>query len=466
MRKTFVLERLAFALLCCATIAAADSALPVAIDAALANPVMLAGAKGPNYLRVAVTGNNLPDAARRAPLNIAIVIDRSGSMQGEKIVAAKRAAKAAIGRLRPDDTVSVIAYETSVTIVQPATRILGDGGRSGGARQQILDAIDSIEAGGSTALFAGVSMAAGEVRKELRSGRINRIVLLSDGLANVGPSSPGELAELGTSLGREGICVSTLGLGLDYNEDLMSRLASASDGNHMFIDSVEALDRAYAMEFGDAMTVVARNVHVDIHCDSAVRPVRVLGRDAVIDDGTVRLDLGDVSSGRTKYALIELEMPASGAGLSQHTADVNVSFAPTSPISDASGLAQAGLVKLPGNNVSVRYSESKDEVERSTNKPVTVAAVQQIAAERNELAMRLRDAGKIDEARQAFQSNSKYLYDNYGRLDDEQLSKDAVTNGFAADNLDSTNWNYNRKMQREYQLGTKKQGIILEKSHR
>ncbi|MCC6793936.1 MAG: VWA domain-containing protein [Candidatus Hydrogenedentes bacterium] len=465
MQTTISLLRFTTLLVCITGVAFAAGS-PVKIEAALANPVMLAGAKGPNYLRVAVTGENLTDSRPRVPLNVSIVIDRSGSMQGEKIEAAKRAAKSAIERLRPNDIVSVIAYETSVNIVQPAIRI-DENTDKAATRQQILAAIDTITATGNTALFAGVSMAAGEIRKDLlKDGRVNRIVLLSDGLANVGPSSPGELAELGTSLGREGICVTTLGLGLDYNEDLMSKLASASDGNHMFIDSVEALDRAYAMEFGDAMTVVARNVSVDIDCQDGVRPVRAIGRDATIDKQKVRVVLGDISSGKTKYCLVELDMPydkpaskiAATTWVSRliHLGLVQSRYTASSPVDG----------EASSHPIAVRYTDRAEEVEQNVNKEVMVAAVQQIAAERNELAMKLRDVGKVDEARQSFLSNQSYLNENFSRYNDEQLRKDAETNGFAAQNLDPEKWKYNRKLQQEYQVGTKKQGVILEKSRR
>ena len=356
-----------------------------------------------------------------------------------------------------------------MNIVQPAIRIDDNTDKAATTRQQIISAIDTINASGNTALFAGVSMGAGEIRKESRSGRVSRIVLLSDGLANVGPSSPGELAELGTSLGREGICVTTLGLGLDYNEDLMSKLASASDGNHMFIDSVEALDRAYAMEFGNSMSVVATNVRINIDCDNAIRPVRVLGRDSVIENDMAKIDLGDISSGHTKYALIELEMPLEEPGSTELVARVDVSYQFFKVQKVAEAAQSFGALPFPrtwSGEVPVKYTHSKEEVERNTNKEVMVAAVQQIAAERNELAMRLRDVGKVDEARQSFLSNELYLNENFSRYNDEQLRKDAETNGFAAQNLDPEKWKYNRKLQQEYQVGTKKQGVILEKSRR
>ena len=468
MQTTFTLLRFITLLVCIAGLArAADG--PVKIEAALANPVMLAGAKGPNYLRVAVTGEKLPDSTPRVPLNVSIVIDRSGSMQGEKIEAAKRAAKSAIERLRPNDTVSVIAYETSVNIVQPAIRIDDNSDKAATTRQQILSAIDTITATGNTALFAGVSMGAGEIRKEgqLKDLRVNRIVLLSDGLANVGPSSPGELAELGTSLGREGICVTTLGLGLDYNEDLMSNLASASDGNHMFIDSVEALDRAYAMEFGDAMTVVAYGINVKIECDNAVRPVRAIGREAIIEGKIARIDLGEISSGRTKYCLLEVETPVEEPGAEEIAAHIEVSYAVIT-IERKAGLPlfRNEYARTWSDDTSVKYTLSSEEVARNVNKDVMIAAVQQVAAERNELALRLRDAGKIDEARKEFESNALYLNSNGEMFDSEQLRKDGIANDFGAKNLDPEKWKYNRKLQREYQVGTKKQSVILEKSAR
>ncbi|MDZ4859352.1 MAG: VWA domain-containing protein [Candidatus Hydrogenedentes bacterium] len=423
------------------------------IEASLGTPVMLAGG-GTAYLRVAMTGQEIKDEKSRAPLNVSIVIDRSGSMQGEKIESAKRAAKAAIERLRPNDIVSVIAYETTVNIVQGATRIDSELGKASAMREQIFSAIDQITSGGSTALFAGVSMGAGELRKDLRSGYVNRLVLLSDGIANIGPSSPGELAELGGSLAKEGISVTTLGLGLDYNEDLMSKLASSSDGNHMFIENVNDLDRAYAMEFGDAMTVVARDATVIVRCANGVRPVRALGREAIVNGQTVRMDLGQIGSARTKYCLLEVEVPAGVDGQSLQIADVDISY-----LNIASGTTSNAT-----KPVSVRYTNSAKDVDGNINKPVMVAAVQQIAADRNILAMRLRDSGNVAAACDALLSNEAFLNENYDRFKDEQLRKDAMTNGFAAENLDPENWKFNRKLQQEYQVGTKNQSAILEKT--
>jgi Ca-activated chloride channel family protein len=428
---------------------------PAKLDVALGTPVMLEGGRNTAFVRVALTGFEAKDEKSRVPVNVAIVLDRSGSMQGEKIEAAKRAARMAIERLRPNDVVSVVTYETAVSIVLPSTRIADEIGAASATRERLLAAIDQIYASGSTALFAGVSMGAGELRKEARSGRVNRLVLLSDGLANVGPSSPGELAELGASLAREGISVTTLGLGLDYNEDLMTRLAQASDGNHMFIENVSDLERAYAMEFGDAMTVVARDATVLVRCAEGVRPVRALGREAIINGQAVQFDLGQLGSGRTKYCLLEVEVPAGAAGSSRNVAQVDASYL---------NMVTKSTDNL-SSNATVRYTASLEEVERYTNPDVMVAAVQQIAAERNVLAMRLRDSGKTEEARREFLTNERFLNENYDRYQDENLRRDAATNGFAAQNLDPENWRRARKVQQEYQFGTKNQSVVLEKTN-
>ena len=141
----------------------------IKLSAALAKPTMLAGEKALNYLKVKLTGFDLPKAAMRPPVNIAIVLDRSGSMKGEKIQHAKRAALAAVDRLRDDDIVSVVTYDTNVRVLVPATRASD--------RDSIRQAIESIQADGNTALFAGVSKGAAEVRKFLDDKHVNRIIV-------------------------------------------------------------------------------------------------------------------------------------------------------------------------------------------------------------------------------------------------------------------------------------------------
>jgi Ca-activated chloride channel family protein len=138
---------------------------------------------------------------KRTPANVALVIDRSGSMQGDKIRQAREAAIEAVGRLNGNDIISIVAYDDTVDVLVPATKASDIA--------VIKNGIRKIKADGSTALFAGVSKCAAEVCKFLARDRVNRIILLSDGMANVGPDSPGALGDLGASLAKEGISVTS-----------------------------------------------------------------------------------------------------------------------------------------------------------------------------------------------------------------------------------------------------------------
>ena len=269
---------------------------PLLVQTALSHP-NLPAAPHTSYLKVGLVAG---DARQERPLaNVALVLDRSGSMMGEKLQRAKEAAKLAVERLRPDDVVAVVTYSDTVSVLVPATRAV--------AREAILEAIDSIGASGSTALFAGVSKGAEEVRRFYHPHRVNRIVLLSDGLANVGPSSPAALGSLGESLGREGIGVTTIGLGLDYNEDLMTQLAGRSEGNHFFAQTPEDLQRGFDLEFSIGLAVAMRDVRVAIRCAEGVRPVRLLSGTGDIVGQQVAVRLNQLYAGKEAVVLLELQ---------------------------------------------------------------------------------------------------------------------------------------------------------------
>ena len=400
----------------------------------LSTPTMLAGKPGTAYLRVALTGNAMPATDKRPAVNIAFVIDKSGSMQGEKIERAKTAVRMAIEKLRAQDIVSVVAYDSDVRVIVPATR-LND-------KEAVYAAIDALTADQSTALFAGVSKGAAEIRKFLAKEQVNRIVLMSDGLANVGPSSPGELAELGKSLGRDGIVVSTIGLGMDYNEDLMSKLASASDGNHMFAEQASDLEAAFAKEFGDVLSVAAQEIKIDIRCDEGIRPVRILGRDGAIEGQVAHVKLNQVYAEQMKYVVLEVEIPAGANGTDRPVAYVTVDY------------RDAGVAESHSHTqvLKAKFSDDAELVKRDTNSDVMVAAVFQIGVEQNILATRLRDEGKIEEAKQVLGTNVYFLKENALNLGSKDLESYSDSNLVQMDGVeDDKYWSYGRKKAREEQ---------------
>lgn len=415
----------------------------VHLDVALAYPTMLLDEqkKSENHLRIAMTGFELSDTAKRAPVNLAIVIDRSGSMGGDKISQAREAAVQAIDRLRADDIVSVVVYDTGVEVLVPATKAT-DG-------ELIKQRIRSIHAGGNTALFAGVSKGAAEVRKFLDPKRVNRVILLSDGLANVGPSSPSELGQLGTSLIKEGISVSTMGLGLGYNEDLMSRLAIASSGNHTFIESADNLVAVFQREFDDVLSVVAQKIEIRVVLDAGVRPVKVLNYPAGIDGQTVTIELGQLYSKQERYFVIEVEIPHGQDGTSRQVAEVTAQY--RNAVTDTQDTLTS--------RVEGRFSSSKKTVETAINKAVLSSCVIQIANERNAQATSRRDNGDLEGAKKLLLSNSSYLDRFYSETGNEELRQRAVLNKDQAGKLSEKDWNRSRKLMREAQAADTQQQV-------
>lgn len=405
----------------------------VAFDVALGQPVVLAGQHQTGYLRVAMTGFSLESPEARPPVNLALVLDKSGSMGGEKMERLKEAALMAVDRLRPDDIVAVVAYDSTVQVVMPATRASD--------KEGIRGAIGRLAANDQTALFAGLCKGIQEVRKFFDDSRVNRIVLFSDGLANVGPSSPAELGELGVSVAREGVSVSTIGLGVDYNEDLMNRLAQSTDGNCFFADSPESLGLAFDREFGDAVSVVAKDVKVRIRCNEGIRPVRVLGRNGEIVGQDVLMDFQQVYSEQLKHVLLEVEYTAPAAGNILPVAKATIAY--TNAVSGQ----QVTFVKT----AAVTAVEDQTAVDAATNRDVMMWAVREIGTEQSRLATRLMDEGKRDEARQVLEANSAWYAGNAARLNSPVLEHDATLNQENLSNLDPSQWQTQRKVMRQQQ---------------
>src|SRR5439155_8518326 len=231
---------------------------------------LLAGSPQEVVVKIDLSALEHRTRARHTQLNLAVVLDRSGSMTGAKIEKARQAATQVVDRLAPEDIFSFVVYSDRAQVVFPAQPVED--------KEALKARIERVQPGGSTALYAGVELGAEQVQKHYSARRINRVLLLSDGLANVGPSSPRELRRLGGSLSERGLSVTTIGVGDDYNEDLMAGLAEASDANYYYVKDTEKLPEIFAKELGELLTVAARDIRIEIICPDGVRPIGFLGR--------------------------------------------------------------------------------------------------------------------------------------------------------------------------------------------
>lgn len=395
--------------------------------------ILKAGEKQSVWVRVGVTGFELKNKEERVPVNLALVLDRSGSMQGDKIAHAREAAINAIGRLRADDIISVITYDDTVNVLVPATKLTD--------KEDVIQKIRQISVGGSTALFAGVSKGAAEVRKFFDEDHVNRVILLSDGKANVGPDSPSELGALGESLRKENISVSSLGLGLGYNEDLMVQLASHSGGNHEFIESAAALTSIFDREFNDVTSVVAQDIKLKLTVSEGIRPVRVLGNDSEINGQTIHVDLTQVYSRQDKHVVVELEVPAFEPGESHKLCDVNVTYR------NMFSSTQDELA----TSTAVTFDSSQERVEDSLNEDVMRDVVVLIANEQNKLATQYLDMGDKLKCVEVLNANGAFLQENAKKLDSPFLDFLSRSNTIQATEVEKGEQNRGRKVMRDLQ---------------
>ncbi len=245
--------------------------------------VLPAGQSEKAIIKILLDVPQFADSSQRPPVNLTLVLDRSGSMSGQKLQKAKEAAITALRRLSERDLFSLVVYDHNVSTLVPP--------QSAANSEWIEARIREISAGGNTALFGAVSQGAAEIRKHQDENFIQRMILLSDGLANVGPSSA---ADLGAALLKEGISGTTIEIGTDFNEDLMAQLASRSDGNHYFVESSNDLPRIFAAERGDVLSIAANRIRIDIECLPGVRPLRVIGREGSIRGNRVELQMNQL----------------------------------------------------------------------------------------------------------------------------------------------------------------------------
>lgn len=241
---------------------------------------------------------------KRIPLNLSVVIDRSGSMTGEKIDYVKKAAEYLINQLSEDDFISIVLYDSDVEILCKP-QALKD-------KQELIRKVRSINTGSSTNLEGGMRKGfelAKDVKMLIGNKRdmVNRVLLLSDGLANVGISDPDQLSSIsGNFFNENRISISTFGVGVDYNEDLMTKIAAQAGGKYYFISSPEKLPELFMEELQGMSALVAKNVILAIDLpEKNLKVDKVFLYNFIETDGKVLINFNDFFSDEQKSVVIQ-----------------------------------------------------------------------------------------------------------------------------------------------------------------
>ena len=260
------------------------------------------------YLRVEIiaekaTSQEAGAGPQRLPLNLALIIDRSGSMMGTKLEKAKEAAIFCLRNLTSNDRAAVVSYDDTVTLVSPSRKLTPD------PKQEMIAAVQRIQSGGSTNLGGGWLTGAQEVANyQHESNYLNRAILLSDGLANVGIVDPVALERHAAELRSRGISTTTMGIGVDFNEELMERMAIKGGGHFYFIEHAGQIPDFLHRELGEVLATSARDVTATLNVSAGVEAklVNTFETNTVGADLKVRLD--DMMADEARSMLFKLSV--------------------------------------------------------------------------------------------------------------------------------------------------------------
>lgn len=253
------------------------------------------------YVHLQGTEKKVSAAPKHVPLNLSIVIDRSGSMEGAKLNYTKEAVKYLVNKLDSRDVLSIVLYDTGVETFLEPQRVEDKTG--------LLARIDKIISQGSTNMEGGIRRGfelVKNARKLIGDDNVSRVILLSDGLANVGVSDPTQLSAITRDFfEKERISVSTFGVGSDYNEDLMAKIAMQGGGKYYFIDSPEKMPAMFSEELQGVSQVIAKNTTLKLTFPGDdLSYERTYAYNSTLNGNVLEISFNDVFAKEQKSVLI------------------------------------------------------------------------------------------------------------------------------------------------------------------
>ena len=258
-------------------------------------------------VRIGLKGKDVAEAKRPAS-NLVFLLDVSGSMNSpEKLPLLKSSLKLLVDRLREKDRVGIVVYAGSEGIALEST--------SGSQKAKILEALDRLEAGGSTNGAAGIQAAYKMAEKHFIKDGVNRVILATDGDFNVGTTSEGELEKLIEQKAKSGVFLTTLGFGSgNYNDSMMTKLAGKGNGNAAYIDTLKEAQKVLVEQAGGTLQTIAKDVKIQVEFNPKhVQAYRLIGYEkrmlAKEDFNDDKKDAGEIGAGHTVTALYEIVPP-------------------------------------------------------------------------------------------------------------------------------------------------------------
>src|SRR5678815_618417 len=314
-----------------------------------------------------------PNWKGRPDLNLSLVLDRSGSMEGEKMVRAREAAMFCVDQMLPTDRLSVVTFDDRIEVLFPSEPVTN--------KQSMKDLISRVTARGSTALHEAWVHGGLTVSERMLDQGINRVVLITDGLANVGITNTDEIVTQAMGLYQRGVSTSTIGIGADFNEDLLMPMAQAGGGNAWHVVEPNDMQRIFQVELEGLIAQFAHTVSLSLIPADGVRVVDLLNDFELTETGRYRLP--NLQAGSPLEIVVQLRVGAEEVGTQMRLLDLRLGFTPQD-MKNAEVLKQAHTVEFT----------TRAEIERREMNDEVIKAVQLLmnARARNE-AMKRMDAG-------------------------------------------------------------------------
>jgi Ca-activated chloride channel family protein len=278
---------------------------PFSLEAYFGNRYALYSVPTRDFLLVRLRAIGSPQI--RAPLNLCLVIDRSGSMEGEPLEYTKKACAYVVDLLEPDDILSIVTFAEDVQVVMPPRKVVN--------KELIKAHIMRIEVGDTTNLYDGLLVGGNQLKSIPLSNYTNRILLFTDGEPTTGIRDYPTITQLAGDLREAVIKVTALGFGLEYNEELLVGIAKRGGGNYYYISRPELIQEVFRKEMESLLTVALRNPKVKVHLSRWVKARDVLGYPAEYKGRDVEVQLVDLEKGASISLLMELELEPRPKGI-------------------------------------------------------------------------------------------------------------------------------------------------------
>ncbi len=275
------------------------------IDTHLVQDKVLVGSDGKVAVALTLTAPAMESSSRRpTPFSdLVIVMDRSGSMSGRKIDDARQAVLHLIDRLSVDDRLALVSYANDVRTVFPLAPM------DDAHRQQARTAVNQVYAGGGTNLGGGLYQGIETLMHAPAAGRQRRVILISDGLANQGITDPGALGNMAAGAVEHNFNVSTVGVGYDFNEILMTTIADHGAGRYYFLENPNAFARVFEKELQSTRNVAASGLEIRIPLTDGVQLVHAGGYPIEVNNGYATIHPGDLLSSQQRKLFLTFKVP-------------------------------------------------------------------------------------------------------------------------------------------------------------